>query len=129
MNIVYALTRNVYPWILPSLRSLKEHEPKARVFILCEDDEIPGLPMECEFINVKDQEWFPKDGPNYSNNFSYINLLKCVYPSILRVNKVIHLDIDTIVCDSLEPFWKTDLTGKWIGAVQEYRGTFRQQVR
>ena len=76
MNIVYAMTRKVYEWILPSLRSLKETNPKAKVFILCEDDHIDGLPVDCEFINVSGQQWFPEWGVNYHNNFSYINLLK-----------------------------------------------------
>ena len=123
MNIVYAMTRNVYHQILPSIKSLKENEPKARIFILCEDDSIDGI--DAEFINVKDQKWFPESGVNYHNSFTYINLLKVCYPSILKVNKVIHLDIDTIICDSLKPMWDTDLTGKWIGAVPEYRGQYR----
>ena len=125
MNIVYAMTREVYEWILPSLRSLKETNPKAKVFILCEDDHIDGLPVDCEFINVSGQQWFPEWGVNYHNNFSYINLLKVVLPSILKCNKVIWLDIDTIICDSLEGMWKTDVTGKWVAAVPEYKGHYR----
>ena len=126
MNIVYALTSNVYYQLLPSIRSLAEHEPKARVFILAEDDELPfELPMKAEVINVKGQKYFPETGVNYYNRFTYINLLKVCYASILPVNKVIHLDIDTIVCDSLEPFWKTDITGKWVAAVPEYNGRYK----
>lgn len=125
MNIVYAMTKNVYEWILPSLRSLKETNPKAKVFILCEDDHIDGLPMDCEFINVSGQQYFPEWGVNYNNSFTYINLLKVCYPEILKVNKVIHLDIDTIICDSLEDFWKIPLDGKWIAAVPEYRGRYK----
>lgn len=127
MNVVYAMTRNVYEWAAPSIRSLAHYNPKARVFILCEDDEFPvDLPIPVETINVKGQKWFPEDGPNYSNPFSYINLLKVVYPSLLPVQKVIHLDIDTIVCDSLEPLWKTDVSGKWFAAVPQFRGQFIQ---
>lgn len=125
MNIVYAMTRNVYEWIIPSLKSLKEHEPKAKVYILCEDDHIEGLPMQCEFINVSGQQYFPEWGANYHNSFTYINLLKVCYPELLKVNKVIHLDIDTIVCDSLEGLWKTDITGKWVAAVPEYKGRYK----
>lgn len=125
MNIVYAMTRNVYEWIIPSLKSLKEHEPKAKVFIICEDDHIDGLPMQCEFINVSGQQYFPEWGANYHNSFTYINLLKVCYPELLKVNKVIHLDIDTIICDSLEGLWKTDITGKWVAAVPEYKGRYR----
>ena len=42
MNIVYAMTHHVYDWILPSLRSLAEHEPDANVYILAEHDELPS---------------------------------------------------------------------------------------
>ena len=126
MNIVYSMTRNVYEWILPSMRSLAEHNPDADVYILAEDDTLPfDLPMPAQIINVSGQEFFKKGSPNYDNMFSYINLLKVVYPQILPLDKVIHLDIDTIVCDSLTGLWDTDLTGKWFGAVQEYKGTFR----
>jgi len=126
MNIVYAMTHHVYFWALPSIRSLAEHNPEARVFILAEDDELPfGLPMPAEVINVTGQTWFPKDGVNYNNDFKYINLLKVRYPSILPVEKVIHLDIDTIVCDSLKGLWETDLTGRWLGAVPEKQTWYR----
>ena len=121
MNIVYAMTRNYYHKILPSLRSLKEHEPKAKVYILAEDDALPfETPQKVTVINISDQHQFD-NGVNIRNRFGgYINLLKVYYPDILKVNEVIHLDVDTIVCDSLKDFWDIDLTGKWIAAVPEY---------
>jgi len=120
MNIVYAMTHHVYEWILPSLRSLAATNPDARVFILAEHDELPfALPMPAEVINVTGQTYFPEGGVNYNNDFKYINLLKVRYPSILPVDRVIHLDIDTIICDSLDGLWDTDLYGKWLGAVPE----------
>jgi len=121
MNIVYALTRNVYDWILPSLRSLAETNPKARVFVLAEDDELPfDLPMSVEVVNVSGQRFFPDIAAHRNEDFGgYINHLKICYSSILPVNKVIHLDIDTIICDSLEGLWKTDISGKWFAAVPE----------
>ena len=124
MNIVYAFTADYAPKAFPSMRSLKEHNPKAKVFVVTEADEL-DLPIEAEIINIKDQTWFPPTGVNYRNQFTYINLLKVMYPSILPVNKVIHLDCDTIICDSLEPLWKTDLKGKWFAACPEYRGRYR----
>jgi len=120
------MTRNVYEWILPSIRSLAEHNPDARVFILAEDDSLPfNLPIKAEVINVTGQTYFPKNGVNYTSYFKYINLLKVRYPSILPVDKVIHLDTDTIIRKSLEPLFNTNLCGKWFGAVPEYRGNYR----
>lgn len=125
MNIVYALTRNYYHKLLPSVRSLIEHNPKAKVYILCEDDVFPyELPCDATIINVSEQEYFPPSGVNYRNYYSYINLLRVCYPLYLKCNKVIHLDVDTIVCDSLKPLWDTDLKGKWFGAVSEVLGKY-----
>lgn len=125
MNIVYAMTHHVYEWILPSMRSLADTNPDARVFILAEDDRLPfDLPISAEIINVSEQKYFPRNGVNYYNDFKYINLLKVRYPSILPVDRVIHLDIDTIICDSLDGLWETDLEGKWFGAAQEVHGHY-----
>ena len=127
MNIVYALTHHVYNKILPSLRSLNDTNPDANVYILAEDDKLPfALPMDATVINVSEQKWFPVTGVNYWNQFKYINLLKVRYPTILPdLDKVIHLDIDTIITDSLEGMWNTDVTGKWFAAVPESLGSYR----
>ena len=126
MNIVYALTPNVYEKLLPSIRSLIHFNPKANVYILAEDDEIPyKLPCKAKVINIKDQTYFPESGVNYRNMFTYINLLKVCYSSLLPCNKVIHLDIDTIITGSLEPLWKTDVKGKWFAACPEYIGSYK----
>jgi len=128
MNIVYAITRNYYHKILPSLRSLAEHEPKAKVYICAEDDELPfETPQKVTVINISDQHQFD-NSVNIRNRFGgAINLLKVYYPKLLpKLNKVIHLDVDTIVCDSLKDFWETDVTGKWIAAVPEYTAVHSQ---
>lgn len=128
MNVVYALTRNFYHKLLPSLKSLAEHNPKAKVYILCEDDTFPfETPLKVNVINISDQHQFDQS-VNIGNRFGgYINLLKVYYPNYLpKLNKVIHLDVDTIVCDSLEEMWKTDVTGKWIAAVPEYQAVHSQ---
>lgn len=127
MNIVYALTRNIYEWLLPSVRSLAEHNPEARVFILCEDDALPfDLPVRAAVINVTGQKYFPSIGEHRTEDFGgYINHLKVRYPDILPCDKVIHLDVDTIVCDSLEGLWSTDVTGKWFAAVPESQTWYR----
>ena len=121
MNIVYAFTHDYVERALPSIKSLLEHNPKARIFIVTDGD----LDLPYEIINVKDQQWFPESGVNFKNPFTYINLLKVCYPSLLPVNKVIHLDADTIICDSLEPMWKTDIKGKWVAAVAEFQGRYK----
>lgn len=125
MNIVYAVTETYLDRLVPSVTSLIEHNPKAKVYIVTETDEVTGLPCDAKVINVSKQDVFPESGINYRNRFTYINLLKVCYPDLLRINKVIHLDADTIICDSLDPIWEMDLTGKWFAACPEYKGWYK----
>ena len=78
MNVVYSLTRNVYDWLLPSVRSLAKYNPSARVFILTEYDELPfDLPIMAEVINISGQKYFPNIAEHRSEAFGgYINHLK-----------------------------------------------------
>lgn len=127
MNIVYALTRNVYDWLLPSLRSLAEHNPEAMVYILCEDDDLPfDLPIKAEIINISNQPFFPEIGKHRLEDFGgFINHLKVCYPAFLPIGKVIHLDIDTIICGSLRDLWETDVSGRWFASVPEKQTWYR----
>lgn len=127
MNVVYAMTRNFYHKIIPSMKSLVEHNPNVKIYILAEDDEVPNLPADATIINISEQHMFD-NGVNINNRFGgKINLLKVYYPTLLkRLNKVIHLDIDTIICDSLEPLWKINVKNKWIAAVPEYSARHSQ---
>ena len=122
MNVVYAMTRNYYHKILPSLRSLVEWHPDANVYVLAEDDKLPfDTPIHCNVINITDRHEFDKS-VNIQNRFGgKINLLKVLYPTILSdLDRVIHLDIDTIICDNLDYFWNMDIDEKWFASVPEY---------
>lgn len=128
MNVVYAVTANFLEKIIPSMRSLIKHNPKAKVYVLTEVDEMPiETPCPVTVVNVSGQKYFGEDCVNLRNNFGgAINLLKVAYPELLpRLNKALHLDADTIVCEDLTQLWKTDLTGKWFAAVQEYKGQYK----
>ena len=124
MIIVYSMTRNLYPKILPSIRSVLDHND-ARIYVLAEDDSVPDLPKECEVINVSDQTFFPKDGANYKTSFTYMVLMRLAYPALFKEDRIISLDVDTIVCDSLLPIWEKEMDGKWIAAVPERLSNWR----
>lgn len=124
MNIVYCLTEDFVEKAIPSMRSLLKHNPKAKIYLLTETD-TTNIPVPVTVVNISNWKDTFKKSVNLANNFGgYINLVKVCYPDILKVNKVIHLDADTIICDSLEPLWKTDIKGKDIAAVPEYRGQY-----
>lgn len=125
MNVVYCLTSDFVQYAKPSMRSLLEHNPDAKIYLL--SDAKPEIDIPVTFVDVSKQEYFGKDCVNLPNNFGgYINLLKVCYPDLLpKLQKVIHLDADTIICDSLEGLWKTDVTDKWCAACLERWGNYR----
>lgn len=124
MNIIYCLTANYIDYAIPSMKSVLEHNPKAKIYLLTEYDEV-DIDVPVTVVNISNRHEFD-NSVNLKNNFGgYINLLKVLYPDILpKVNKAIHLDADAIVCGSLEEMWKTNLTGKWFAAVREDRGRY-----
>ena len=124
MNIVYAATRNLYPFLREAVASLLDHNEPDRVIVLAEDNEI-DIPFDVEVVNVSDQTYYDKDGPNMNSLFTYMAMMRLLYVDILPdVDKVIQLDVDTIVWDSLEPLWNIDLRGKWFAACPEYKGRY-----
>ena len=123
MNIVYCVTANYIDKIKPSIRSLREHN-QCDIYLITEADacDIPDVKV----IDVRGQKIYtPENCVNYRNQFTYIGLLKVCYQTLLPVDKVIHLDADTIITDSLEDLWQTDLTGKWYGMTQEFKGRYK----
>ena len=126
MNILYALSRSLYPYLKASINSLLEHNKVTKIFIFAEDDELPvEIPCKHEIINISGQTYFQHNGPNMRSFFTYIPMMRAVAADILRCHKVISLDIDTIICDSLKPIWDIDLTDKWMAWCPEHLGTYR----
>ena len=124
MNVVYSGTRNLYPAMRGAIASLLKYNPNARVYVLAEDDELP-FEIPGKVINVSGQKYFPADCPNMRSQFTYMAMIRVCTPDLIPEDRVIQLDVDTIVCDSLEPIWKIDLTGKWLGWGPETYGTYK----
>ena len=123
INVVYCVTADYIDKIKPSIRSLREFNPDAKIYLVTEADEcdIPDV----EVIDIREQKWFPEYGVNYHNPYTYIGLLKVCYGELLPCDRVIHLDADTIVNGSLNAFYETPMDGKWFAMVEEKLGSYR----
>lgn len=122
MIAVYAASRNLYPWLPMAYMSFLRHNPEAAVVCLIEDDELPyEVPGNVGFVNVSNQAWFGPECVNIKTAFTYLSLLRVCYTKLFPgVDRVLQLDVDTIVCDSLMPLWKIDMDGKYFAAVPEH---------
>lgn len=124
MNVAYCVTYDYLDKIKPSIKSLREHNPDVNIYVVTETPytDIKGVKV----VNVRDQRWFmPETCVNYFNMFTYIGLLKVCYPTLLDCDKVIHMDADTIITDSLDDMWNIDLTDKWYAMCNEQYGHYR----
>ena len=117
---VYAGTRNVYHNMTVAAKSLLCHTRMDRVWFLIEDDEFPEeLPAVIKTKNMSGQQWFP-EGPNTRKRWSYMSLLRLALHEILpEEDRVLWLDIDTIVNTDITDLFGTELDGCYVAAVEE----------
>ena len=128
MEVVYSASRNLYPYLLPSIMSLLDHNKVDNIYLLIEDDELPyQVPDVCRCINVSDQRYFGMDGPNFRSPFTYMALMRSTYTDALPPDlpRVLQLDVDTIITDDLTELWEMDVGDKWLAACPEHLGQWR----
>ena len=118
---VYSGTKNVYQELLTAAKSLLEHSDVEKIYFLIEDDIFPyELPKEIECINISNQAYFDKNGPNYDNVCTYMVLLRAAYSKIFpNLDRILSIDMDTIVNENISDLWDLDLTNCYIAAVEE----------
>lgn len=124
---VYSGSRNLYPDMVTAVKSLLYHKGADKVYFLIEDKKFPEwLPPQVEPVDVSGQGFFPKNGANFKTDFTYMSLLRVCYTKLFpNLDKILQLDVDTIVADSLEGLWSTDLDSKYFAAVEEHHSTHK----
>lgn len=118
---VYLATRNYYIHLLPAVTSLIVNSSVDVVYLLIEDDEFPyKLPDNVITLNASHQDWFAPTSPNYNCGWSYMVLLKVVLPFIFPLkDKILYLDVDTIVDQNIDDIWDIDISDYYFGAAKE----------
>ena len=117
----YTGSRNLYPEMAASAKSLRAHSDVDVIHFLIEDPEFPEpLPPYVECIDVSGQEFFPKGGPNMRSRFSYLALMRAalchVFPDI---DEILSLDVDVLCVDDVSWLWDIDLDGCYLSACAE----------
>lgn len=120
-TVVYAGTRNIYKNMTTAAKSLLSHTRVDRVWFLIEDDDFPeALPAVIKTKNVSGQKWFDPDGPNARKRWSWMALMKLALPEVFpELERVLWLDVDTIVRKDIGQLFDTDLGGCYLAAAEE----------
>ena len=120
---VYCGTRNLYKQMMHAAKSLLMYSNVEKIYFLIEDDIFPyELPAEIECKNLNNQTFFRPDGPNYNENLglTYMVLIRAALSKIFPdLDKILTLDVDTLVRDNISHMWDIDLDGYYLAATRE----------
>ena len=71
-------------------------------------------------MNISGQTYFPSDGPNFNNVLTYMVLIRAAYTKIFpHLDRILSIDMDTVVNENISDLWDLDLTNYYIAAVEE----------
>lgn len=118
---VYCGTRNLYNDMVTAAKSLICNSNVDRIYFLIEDDKFPEkLPPIIETINVSNQQYFPHDGVNFNNQWTFMVLMKlALHDMFPNLDKVLVMDVDTVVVDDVSDLWDIDLNNCCIAGARE----------
>lgn len=121
MTIVYCANRKIYPQLPTTINSLLQNNPNIeKIYLLIEDDSISYITNpKIEFINCNNFDFLIREGINCTRRFPYMATVRCFLGSILKEDKIIYLDVDTLVDGSLEELWNLNISNKCIAGRYE----------
>lgn len=130
MTIVYCANKKIYPQLPTAINSLLQNNPNIKkIYLLIEDDSIPYITNpKIEFINCNNFDFLIREGMCCTKRFPYMATVRCFLGSILKEDKIIYLDVDTLVDGSLEELWNLNISNKCIAGRYEAKGYINSGV-
>ena len=114
-------TRNLYEEMVTAAKSMLYHNPNVNVYFLIEDDVFPYEIPDCiQCVNISRQKWFTPSGPNYSNPWKHIVLLRVALTKLFpEYDRILSIDVDTIVHKDISELWTMDMGDNFIAVACE----------
>ena len=119
---VYCGTRGVYRDMAAACRSLLLHADVERVFFCIEDPTFPEALPDCvTCIDVSGQKFFPPEGPNYRQKWTWMVLMRTALAKVLpaELDTILSLDTDTVVLRDVSGLWDIPLGDSYLAAARE----------
>lgn len=119
MDVVYFGSREIYGDFETAVGSLRAHNPDARIFGLIEDDEPPaGMPEGVTYLRWDWQRYFT-DLPT-KTKWKQFGPIRAAFSKVFpELDRVISIDLDTIVLGDVSPLWTMDLCGCHVAMCRE----------
>lgn len=130
MKIVYCANRKIYHLLPTSINSLLINNPKVdKIYLFIEDDAIDYINHpKIEFINCNQFDFLIRKGINCTKRFPYMALVRCFLSKILAADKVLYLDVDTVVDGDISELWNYPIGGNCIAGREESDGYINSGV-
>lgn len=126
----YSGTRNLYTGMISAYKSLLMNSDVDLIYLLIEDDEFPSELPDCvKTVNASGQKKHWDDTPNATSKFTYMALARATYMEMFPwLDKILSLDVDTIVEQDISDLWDLDLTGYYFSATPEVARTNEKSI-
>lgn len=113
MKIAFCCTRNWYYYLLVNIYALLNTNKVKKLYLIIEDDNVKSIKdlcdkfkIEVEFINInKIDEYVKQSSPNYNTKYSKLSMSRLYFTKIIKEDKVLYLDADTLVLDDISELW------------------------
>lgn len=118
---VYSGSRNLYPDMVTSAKSLLIHSDVDHIYFLTEDDEFPFVLPDCfTTINVSKQTFFQENGPNMQSRYTYFALMRAALAYVFAdLDRILSLDADTVVNGDISGLWDLPIEDCYFAASKE----------
>ena len=118
---VYTGSRNLYPYMVPAIKSLLIHSDVDKIYLYIQDDQFPEyLPPNIQIRNATNQKYFRKYSPNLNSKFTYLAMMRAAlakeFPDL---DKILSLDVDTIVVKNISDVWNLPIQDYYFAASRE----------
>lgn len=121
MIIAMCCTRNWYIYLITVLSAIFKNNEVKKVYLFIEDDKIGYIKdKRVKFINVNSlKEYIIPGSPNYSTSYTKMSFMRCCFSKYLTEDKVLYLDVDTIVNSDISSLWNTPFEDSVLVGVKE----------
>jgi len=111
LTVVYASDQRLYQYLPMAINSLLIHNPDAKVYVFADDDKIDVLsPDKATIINSSVAKHYIKEtSPQYNYYLPAATFIRLWLADLLKEDRVLWLDVDTICTGSLDDLWKLDI--------------------
>lgn len=118
---VYCGTSNLYQDMVVAAKSLASNSSVDIIYFLTESRLFPYmLPDYVKCIDVSNRTYFRWNGPNVYKRWTWMVLMRAALTKVFPdLDKILSLDVDTIVDENIDSLWDLDLLNYYLAAVPE----------